>query len=39
MIDLVKAEKVFKSYVDKYNTEDQKIELKIKHTNGVVSMS
>lgn len=39
MIDLVKAEKVFKSYVDKYNTEDQKIELKIKHTYGVVSMS
>ena len=39
MIDLVKAEKVFKSYVEKYNTEDDKIELKIKHTYGVVSMS
>ena len=39
MIDLVKAEKVFKSYVNKYNTEDQKIELKMKHTYGVVSMS
>lgn len=39
MIDLVKAEKVFDSYVEKYNTEDDKIELKIKHTYGVVAMS
>ncbi len=39
MIDLVSAEKVFKSYVDKYNTEDDKIEVKIRHTYGVVSMS
>jgi len=39
MIDLRKAEKVFKSYVEKYDIEDDKIELKIKHTYGVVRAS
>lgn len=39
MIDLRKAEKVFKSYVEKYDIEDDKIEMKIKHTYGVVRAS
>ena len=31
MIDLLKAKQTFKKYVEKYNPEDEKIELKISH--------
>lgn len=39
MIDLVKAEKVFKEYVKNYSTEDGSIKSKIVHTYGVIEKS
>lgn len=38
-IDLLKAKKAFKEYVQNYNIEDSKIQLKIKHTYRVVENS
>lgn len=39
MVDIVKAEKVFKEYLKKYDQEDIKIKAKIKHTYGVMEAS
>lgn len=39
MIDLVKAEKVFKEYVKNYDSEDGNIRGKIIHTYGVIEKS
>lgn len=39
MIDLVKAENVFKNYVSQFHSLDNKIAVKIKHTYGVVEMA
>lgn len=38
-IDMIKAKKAFKEYVSNYNIEDNKIQLKIKHTYKVVENS
>ncbi len=34
-IDILKAKKVFKQYVEKYNPEDEKIKIKIAHIERV----
>ena len=39
MIDFIKAQKMFKEYLKKYNLEDGSIKLKIKHTYEVVKKS
>lgn len=39
MIDLFRAEKFFKEYVSNFKVADKKIDVKIKHTYGVVSIS
>ena len=39
MIDIVKAEKVFKEYLKEYDTESEKVALKVTHTYGVVKAS
>ena len=39
MIDIVKAEKAFKEYLKEYDTESEKVALKVTHTYGVVKAS
>ena len=39
MIDIVKAEKAFKDYLKEYDTESEKVALKVTHTYGVVKAS
>ena len=39
MIDIVKAEKAFKEYLEEYDTSSEKVQLKITHTYGVVKAS
>lgn len=39
MIDIVKAEKAFKEYLRQYDTESEKVALKVTHTYGVVKAS
>ena len=39
MIDIIKAEKVFKEYLNNYDEKDEKVKLKLVHTYGVVRAS
>ncbi len=39
MIDIIKAEKAFKKYLENYDIEDDKVKLKVTHTYGVVKAS
>ena len=39
MIDIVKAEKAFKEYLNEYDLESEKVQLKVTHTYGVVKAS
>ncbi len=39
MIDIIKAEKAFKEYLKEYDTESEKVALKVTHTYGVVKAS
>ena len=39
MIDFIKAQKEFKDYLNNYDLNDGKIQLKVRHTYGVVSLS
>ena len=39
MIDIIKAEKVFKEYLKEYDIESEKVALKVTHTYGVVKAS
>ena len=39
MIDIIKAEKAFKKYLENYDINDDKVKLKVTHTYGVVKAS
>lgn len=39
MIDFIKAQKEFKQYLNSYDLNDGMIQLKVRHTYGVVSLS
>mgnify|MGYP002852163988 CR=1 FL=1 len=39
MIDIIKAEEAFKRFVSNYDVDDEKVQLKIRHTYGVVEAS